>query len=313
MKFVQIAKVQPTGHYALSQCENITIKDITPASVTVDITDYIDAKAFQKMTLWYLRGTRFTCFGIALQNKYPKIEYRYSYTTAMPAAYAKRCRTMQDVEAMNKRLVDNVYKKNRIPFGILEDGYKVVARYLEYLDIRYSSPNEKTALEVRAERQLKRELSELDNGYVAHYTDIERAYYSTLFNINAPTFAVKLNHVKTRHGFACLPQLQQTADMSFFNGSYAGSDSDYIAKPYTMSRDERPIPVMSAKQLQTVEASIDYFLTLPNEIQKEFLNLNYDKCAHCGFYNIHEGCDCGKHPPIEEVRQSEYTNYLLTH
>lgn len=313
MRFVKVTKVQPNGNYMLSACENITIKDITPASVAVDITDYIDATMFQKIALWYLRGTRITCFGVALQNKHPKIEYRYSYTNAMPAVYAARCKTLEDVEALNKRLVDNVYKKNRIPFNILEDGYKVIARYLDYLAIRYTSPNEKTALEVRAEKQLNKELGELNNGYTAHYTDVERDYYCTLFNISAPTFAVKLNHVKTKHGFACLPQLQQTTDMSFFNGSYAGADGDYVPKPYTMSKDERPIPVKSAKQIQTVEASIDYFLTLPNEIQKEFLNLNYDKCECCGFYNIHEGCDCGKHQPIEEVRKSEYLEYLLSH
>ena len=54
-----------------------------------------------------------------------------------------------------------------------------------------------------------------------------------------------------------------------------------------------------------------FYLSLPIEEQKEYMTNNYAYCDTCHeYYEIREGCTCGKHKKFEN--DDEYHLFMLT-
>lgn len=223
---------------------------------------------------------------IVLKKQYPTKEWHYDMVTALPSTYvAKHINTPEEAYAFGKRLIEAVYKNNRLPYDVLIADYMAIARTCERANVTYNCMNETIRMTVKAELEAAADLTNLQD-YTRNsdleLTDEAIGFYSRAFGIEVPEWFLKYSLVKTKHGWARLPKLTAHASYSTYgNGehpTYAGnldeSGGAAGSAPYTLLRDAVPVKVQTAQRAQILD-TIAWYRNLPIEDQRSFLTDNF--------------------------------------
>lgn len=182
-----------------------------PVSFTIDMTelDY-DARRVSEddmylLSVWYNRGTRIGVKAQTIACKNPRAQWNYSFVDSLPAAYITRgCTTAKKAYDFGKELIARCSKASKIPNKNLEDGYKAIMHLCMRNGVYALSPNPKTWLEVKAEREAAKEIYDLYSiiPAPAELSDIELHFYARVFEIEMPRWFLRANHIKTNYGYA---------------------------------------------------------------------------------------------------------------
>lgn len=218
-----------------------------------------------------------------LKKQYPTKEWHYDMVSTLPSTYvAKKINTPQEAYDFGKKLIDAVYKNNRLPYDVMITDYMQIARALEKANVTYSCKNETIRMTVRAELETANDITNLQDykrTSTDEYLPEEVNYLCRAFDIEVPTWFLKYSLVKTKHGWAQLPKL--TTHVSFNSGKndYAGNLDENGAMsgsaPYTLLRDATPVPIKTA-QLDQLMDTISWYRNLSIEDQRSFLTENFE-------------------------------------
>lgn len=223
---------------------------------------------------------------IVLKKQYPTKEWHYDMVTTLPSTYvAKHINTPEEAYDFGKRLIEAVYKNNRLPYDVLIANYMAIARACERANVTYNCMNETVRMTVKAELEAAADIANLQDysrSSDLELTDEAIGFYSRAFGIEVPAWFLKYSLVKTKHGWAQLPKLTAHAGYNTTgNGerpAYAGnldeSGATQGSAPYTLLRDAVPVQVQTAQRAQIVD-TIAWYLNLAPEDQRTFLTDNF--------------------------------------
>ena len=219
---------------------------------------------------------------IVLKKQYPTKEWHYDMVTALPSTYvAKHINTPEEAYDFGKKLIEAVYKNNRLPYDVLIADYMAIARACERANVTYNCMNETIRMTVKAELEAAADIANLQDytrSSNLELTDEAIGFYSRAFGVEVPAWFLKYSLVKTKHGWAQLPKL--TTHVSFNSGKndYAGNLDETGdvggSAPYTLLRDAVPVKVQTAQRAQIVD-TIAWYRDLTIEDQRSFLTDNF--------------------------------------
>ena len=289
----------------------------------------ISSDVLHVLAVWYARGTEITLEdSISLQTKRPRPEWIYTKVDYLPKTYiASGKTTINDAVEFGRKLIEACHKQNQIPFHILEDIYKLLARNFVAHGKNVYCRNDKIMLEIRAELEVAYFIKQYRATAPKTQLDIPIEllhHYAKVFDIEMPTWYLRYSIVETKHGYAMLPYLTQ-GDAVFYQNidktattdtSYAGNLNDTDGsnnqnKPATLLRDATPKAICQETDLLKLQEQVTFFISLPLDEQKLFMSDRYDYCDNCHeFHELRLGCSCGNHPAIED--DNEYQEILAT-
>ena len=289
----------------------------------------------QLLSIWFNRGTRihfcetYIRPASSIKTSRPRTQWHYDMVDSLPQSYIKSGKTTPQLAYdYGKKLIEACNNANLIPFDKLENGYKVVAR--QCLEpgryIRFYSPNEKTLMEAQAELETAHTLNTIFDTTLCNtectLTDIELEFYARVFDIKMPEWYLRASNVRIDSvsakgnpyfSVAVLPFVDSTSFMPSVqfdqNGNiktYDGNDQETKVIPSSYARDAQPQKLSNptAERKQLAE-QVMFFLNMPIEEQKAFMTNNYGYCEHCKeYFELRDGCTCGKHLPADEVEMA---------
>lgn len=294
-------------------------------SVKAGYRGNISKTAFQVLATWYIRGTSltFTNYGesITLPTiSRPRPEWGYSFVDEIPNYYLRLNKTTSEkAYQFGKELIEACATANKIPFDVLESTYNTIMEACLDLKIYAQSPNRKTWLEAMSNKILREDLAALGQAPEAetNLSDEELLYYAKVFDINVPKWFVKVDLVKTEHGYAKCPNLTMSDetfkpqyDNSGNRKTYDGNYNDDLV-PISLMKETAPIEAATeAARLQLI-TQVNFYLNLPIEEQKLFMTANFAYCEHCkDYYEIRLGCLCATNQGFDD--DNAYQHYMAT-
>lgn len=150
--------------------------------------------------------------------------------------------------------------------------------------------------------------TELQNN--SYLNDTEQSHilkYANAFNITIEVEQI-VNHIaKVKNPYKPFETFEEWQTVEIYEPlpqyNYQGQKSKEEVTHYK----SRVKTQYNIESLRKAQKQIDFFKSLPLEIQTEFLADNYKICSHCQQpYNIYNGCDCGHTPPKETPTFLEY-------
>lgn len=258
----------------------------------------IDTETFQHIALEFAHGAVLN----GVTYKHAKQRWIYSFVDAMPKAYLYRnMTTPQKAYDFGKQLIEACNKANRLSFEELQKVYKTIYRILTAHDCRTFEYNELGELvdylpnptiypEVRAEDDCNafiKDMRMINSEYSTDMPEELLRFYCRAFQINAPTWWIAAKPIAKTYTrkdgskatmYAICPEISSTYNASY-SSDYAGNLDENGDKPatapYTLLKDARP-QQLSYEDRATIIASVEYFLSLPIEEQKNFLADNFE-------------------------------------
>lgn len=256
--------------------------------------EHIDSKQFNSITVAFAHGATLN----GHRWKKAKACWQWEMVDTLPKAYVLRGMTTPDkAYAFGKELMDACYKANRVPFEVMQEAYKAVYRLLKAAHCRTyhmdendnfvsDLPNPTIYPEVKAEDDYRGILKDI---YFRRSTSCETEmpdellkFYCRAFQIEAPTWWVAAKPVAQTYTnkdgkevtmYAICPEISNSYNVSY-SSDYAGNldengDSQKPA-PYTLLKDSKP-QKLAVEDRKFIVDSVNYFLSLPIEEQKNFL------------------------------------------
>lgn len=275
--------------------------------------EHISRKQFNSITVAFvhgakLNGTRWekarVCWQWEMVDAMPKAYILRGMTTT-DKAYN-----------FGKELIDACYKANRVPFELMQEAYKAVYRLLKAAHCRTyhmdendnfvsDLPNPTIYPEVSAEdsclgliqdiwdsneawrAELPEGLRELYDSRGYDIPDELLRFYCRAFQIEAPTWWISAKPVAQTYInkddekvtlYAICPEISGSYNASY-SSDYAGNldengDTQKTA-PYTLLKDSKP-QKLAIEDRKVLIDSVNYFLSLPIEEQKNFLADNFE-------------------------------------
>ena len=261
--------------------------------------EHISSKQFNSITVAFVHGAKLN----GTRWEKAKVCWQWEMVDAMPKAYILRGMTTTD-KAYNfgKELMDACYKANRVPYELMQEAYKTVYRLLKAAHCRTyhmdendnfvsDLPNPTIYPEVRAEDDCRGILKDI---WFRRATSCETEmpeellkFYCRAFQIEAPTWWVSAKPVAQTYTnkdgkevtmYAICPEINNSYNVSY-SSDYAGNldengDSQKTA-PYTLLKDSKP-QKLAVEDRKFIIDSVNYFLSLPIEEQKNFLADNFE-------------------------------------
>ena len=264
----------------------ITRKAVSTDEINLpDFYTFITDKEFNQISIQYGHGA--SILGHATQ--FPIPAWTYEFVDYLPSTYIKAGKTTPtEAYEFTQKIIQACYKANQIPYNRLKAFYKEVYRILKgtFPNLKIYCPNATTQLEVLAEDQFLTDLTSLTlpAGYQQKYTDEALDFYARAFDLDRDDacYATLYFH-KTKHGYAELPVTTKNPNPSYRSKDHAGygyagntseNGSDAATAPYTLLKDAKPVK-LKTNYIQTLEASIDFYLSLPEEELPTFLGQNF--------------------------------------
>lgn len=252
--------------------------------------EHVDKKKFNSITVAFAHGAVLN--GARWEKARPC--YQWKLVDDIPKAYILRGMTTPDkAYSFGKELIDACYKANKVPYDIMQEAYKTVYRLLKVANCkiyRDDLPNPTIVPEVTAEDECNafiKNMRFVNKKYSTEMPEELLRFYCRAFQIDAPTWWVTAKPIAqtyTREDgskatmYAICPEINSTYKQSYAS-DYAGNLDENGDKPatapYTLLKDAKP-QQLSYEDKATIIASVEYFLSLPIEEQKNFLADNFE-------------------------------------
>ena len=261
--------------------------------------EHIDSKQFNSITVAFAHGATLN----GHRWKKAKACWQWEMVDTLPKAYVLRGMTTPDkAYAFGKELMDACYKANRVPFEVMQEAYKAVYRLLKAAHCRTyhmdendnfvsDLPNPTIYPEVNAEDNYRGILKDIwfrrATSSETEMPDEMLRFYCRAFQIEAPTWWVSAKPVAQTYTnkdgkevtmYAICPEISNSYSVSY-SSDYAGNldengDSQKTA-PYTLLKDSKP-QKLAVEDRKFIVDSVNYFLSMPIEEQKNFLADNFE-------------------------------------